>query len=642
MAESQGVISYTIDIETAKMLKAEAVIDKSLDKVVKEFDKADKAVREFTKTQKTLGNTVNKMGQVIDKNSVIVEDLTNNYRKLATTAGTEFKNINTAITKSAKGVNKAVGGMGRNAGMAGIQFQQFIGQVQGGQSVMLALSQQGADLGIVLGAPLLGAVIGITASLAGMGWAMFNTTEKTKDFKFNVNELTKELKMLEGLSKAQVQIAINDINKAMGDLNKDAEKSGKIIAKLNAALDSNTKSVRGGRGARQLSSDQRKKIIEQQLQERANLDDINKRYKIQSDALVELTTNKKGIVTETVKQNESLKSLTQSLEAQAFALQNDEEATFRWVTAQQLGMKSGEVFSETIDKQISKIFELKRAKDRTSAATAFATGKVSGGMSEEQKLQRDMDQLVRDKALTSITLFEEAKTAIEDKQSKLRGKIKDDEAKLAVSAQNQMESAVIGFLSSTTSAILSGMDEQSGAYKAMFAIQKGLQVASIIMNAHSGATAALSPVTGLGPVLGKPLSAAILGMGYASAGIVAGTALAGGREHGGSVSAGNTYRTGENNKPEILQAGNQLLEIAGDGGKVFNQNQLNQIGGGGQSVNVSVNVENNVSGANVSTSSSDDGRIIKIVINEVANQLSTGQGIIPRSLKQSTNTKFKA
>ena len=32
-------------------------------------------------------------------------------------------------------------GMGRGAGQAGIQFQQFIGQVQGGQSAMLALSQ---------------------------------------------------------------------------------------------------------------------------------------------------------------------------------------------------------------------------------------------------------------------------------------------------------------------------------------------------------------------------------------------------------------------------------------------------------------------------------------------------------------------
>ena len=53
------------------------------------------------------------------------------------------------------------------AAQAGIQFQQFFGQIQGGQGFLLALSQQSADLGFVLGAPLAGAVAGLTASLAG-------------------------------------------------------------------------------------------------------------------------------------------------------------------------------------------------------------------------------------------------------------------------------------------------------------------------------------------------------------------------------------------------------------------------------------------------------------------------------------------
>ena len=57
-------------------------------------------------------------------------------------------------------------GMGRNAGMAGIQVQQLVGQIQGGTNPMLALSQQAADFGFVLGAPLVGAVAGLAASLA--------------------------------------------------------------------------------------------------------------------------------------------------------------------------------------------------------------------------------------------------------------------------------------------------------------------------------------------------------------------------------------------------------------------------------------------------------------------------------------------
>lgn len=71
------------------------------------------------------------------------------------------------LAKSGTKATKGLAGVGRNAGQAGIQVQQFVGQIQGGQSALLAFSQQSADLGFVLGAPLLGAVVGIGASLVG-------------------------------------------------------------------------------------------------------------------------------------------------------------------------------------------------------------------------------------------------------------------------------------------------------------------------------------------------------------------------------------------------------------------------------------------------------------------------------------------
>ena len=77
---------------------------------------------------------------------------------------TQLNSMNGTMKKS----DAAVGQLGRRAGQAGIQLQQFIGQIQGGQSAMLALSQQSADLGFVLGAPLLGAITGIAASMAGL------------------------------------------------------------------------------------------------------------------------------------------------------------------------------------------------------------------------------------------------------------------------------------------------------------------------------------------------------------------------------------------------------------------------------------------------------------------------------------------
>jgi len=86
----------------------------------------------------------------------------------------------------------SLGGVGRGAGMAGIQMQQFVGQVQGGVNPMIALSQQGADLGFVLGVPLLGAVVGIAASLATV---LIPSLDDTKQ---SMSELSDEVKKLVG------------------------------------------------------------------------------------------------------------------------------------------------------------------------------------------------------------------------------------------------------------------------------------------------------------------------------------------------------------------------------------------------------------------------------------------------------------
>jgi hypothetical protein len=115
MAENAGAIRYTVETDTSSQLKAEKVVNTSTKNIEKDFQRVDKS-----------------------------------------------------IAKTSKNATKNIGKFGRASGQAGIQFQQFIGQIQGGQNAMLALSQQSADLGFVLGAPLLGAIVGISASVAGI------------------------------------------------------------------------------------------------------------------------------------------------------------------------------------------------------------------------------------------------------------------------------------------------------------------------------------------------------------------------------------------------------------------------------------------------------------------------------------------
>ena len=132
-------------------------------------------------------------------------------------------------------------------------------------------------------------------------------------------------------------------------------------------------------------------------------------------------------------------------------------------------------------------------------------------------------------------------------------KIADDRA--YADAKNALDQMVLSSASGIVGQLAGLAEEGSGAQKALFLVQKGIAIATTIMNAHVAAGAALAlPPIGLGPVLGLPYSNIILGMGYASAGIIAGTTLAGGRALGGQVSGGNSYLVGERG-PELLTMG---------------------------------------------------------------------------------------
>ena len=96
------------------------------------------------------------------------------------TATSDLEQLNRTGTQSeivAGKASRGLGAVGKSAGQASIQLQQFIGQVQGGQSALVALSQQSADLGFVLGAPLLGALVSIGAAVGGMAFAALSGSE---------------------------------------------------------------------------------------------------------------------------------------------------------------------------------------------------------------------------------------------------------------------------------------------------------------------------------------------------------------------------------------------------------------------------------------------------------------------------------
>lgn len=136
-----------------------------------------------------------------------VEDFGNAAQK----AGKKTKNLN----KNAKDAKTNMGGMSRQAGQAGIQIQQLVGQIQGGTSAFTALSQQGADLGIVLGAPLLGVIGSLSAVLVGTLVSAFSRTEaEGEDLAEQIRELSNEFR---NLTEAQAQFLTLNLNKRMAE-----------------------------------------------------------------------------------------------------------------------------------------------------------------------------------------------------------------------------------------------------------------------------------------------------------------------------------------------------------------------------------------------------------------------------------------
>jgi hypothetical protein len=182
--------------------------------------------------------------------------------------------------------------------------------------------------------------------------------------------------------------------------------------------------------------------------------------------------------------------------------------------------------------------------------------------------------------LISLEEFELAKQQIEEKYSKDRVALAIAEAQAKLDIQQQVLSSLGGLAGQMAGIAAEGSKEA----KALFAIQKAIAIAQIIVSTEVAAQAAGAQSAILAGPLGYFATAAgIRAVGYASAGLVAGTAIAGGRALGGQVRGGESYLVGER--------GPELLTMGTSGRIATNENLKKAVGSQGETVqqNVSVN-----------------------------------------------------
>lgn len=105
-----------------------------------------------------------------------------------------------------------------------------------------------------------------------------------------------------------------------------------------------------------------------------------------------------------------------------------------------------------------------------------------------------------------------------------------------------------------------------------------------------------------------------------------GLALAGGRQYGGPVNPGSMYRTGEQNKPELLTQGGSTYLLPGSRGQVT---PMDGAGGG-----VTFNITNNASDMVQTQQSYDpETKTVELAITAVANQINSRTGKVGAAMK---------
>lgn len=157
--------------------------------------------------------------------------------------------------------------------------------------------------------------------------------------------------------------------------------------------------------------------------------------------------------------------------------------------------------------------------------------------------------------------------------------------------------------------------EQSGIYKAMFAASKAFAVADATINAYNAISKAwasapfpanLAAVAATVPQVMSVVSA------------ISGASISGGRQYGGSVSAGNMYRINETGAPEVFNAANgRQYMLPNQRGEVVSNADATG-GAGGTAPNVTVNIIEDASKAgSVQQGGTDTDMMIEVFVSNI-------------------------
>jgi hypothetical protein len=284
-------------------------------------------------------------------------------------AGVSAEKAQKGIQTSSAKASSALGNLSRNAGMAGIQVQQFVGQIQGGQSALLALSQQGADLGLVLGRAGLGAAIGITATaISFLLPVLMNASADVEELRDRIKELGDTSEATVG----QIRFLAQENEKEIEKLSKSNEGLGESLVKAREELELMQKAGTGldkGQFAVPRSAEENQLRYADAIAEtKEEIVSLAAEIDTNNQEIINLSKDTATLGDESDKTAKKTASLTQSMQAQIIALESGAQAAEVYAVTQRAIADGTQKQLPNFIALINRKYELKKAVEDESEA----------------------------------------------------------------------------------------------------------------------------------------------------------------------------------------------------------------------------------------------------------------------------------
>lgn len=658
MAEEIGVIEYSVRAETAQAIASSKQMDAALSQIEKSAKSTDAGMQ--------------KLNTTITATAAGVKEATSNFRFMKggmTGLGQQIQDI---AVQAAMGTKELV-----ILGQQGPQIASLFGP--GGAMVGAVIAAGAAILSLAGAADTAGESIDELAKKAdSLGQAQIEDAINKANIELAKEQqallkVTSEVERLEkgqqalGLTtgvyavkltelKAEQEAQSDVVNQLIGNIDR-------LTASLNGSVDAAEKSRQATReivsdlqfetSALSLNEAQRAAAI---AQRRAGVDAASEEGKAIEQAAIAYVNEKQSIEAADKARKESeanaKKAATQAeseqkrLESQYTANENSlkrmaQQLTIAGLSTKGLARDAAQLAAAYSLGETATEAQINQARELAGALFDLNEQKKRENELEGQKKQAEQftKQVAFDAAspLEKIDIEEQAKLAkLQEYQD---AQLLNEQAfqtarnqiiEAAAMERQQIETARNAMILGASADFFGGMadltgafaGEQSGAYKALFAISKGfaianaaLQLQTAIANASALPWPANLPAIGQAVALGGQIASSISGISYG-----------GGRQYGGPVNPGSMYRVGEGNAPELFSSGGSSYMIPGSRGQVT---PMDGAGGG-----VTFNITNNASDMVQTQQSYDpETKTVELAITAVANQINSRTGKVGAAMK---------